>query len=293
LLPSIKLEARIEIEFAVFSSKNVSLNLSLILTSEIAMKSIEFESAQNVKVEYELASVGQRTVAAMLDVIAFLIYFLVFSLILGLSGPFGGGLDKTMFVFLLLIKIPWIFYNPLIEYLTHGQSLGKYIMGIRVVTISGERPGLREVFTRWIFKGDFIWISADPFSVLIWMAVGLLGIMFAGTSERRQRMGDAMANTIVIRNKSSMRYTLRDVLSIKSQENYTPIYANATRFTDEDMLLIKNTIQRVRLNANPETKKFAIELANESARLLGLEETPKKRLEFLQTLLQDYVVLTR
>jgi len=257
------------------------------------MKSIEFESAQNVKVEYELASVGQRTVAAMLDVIAFFIYFLIFSLILGLSGPFSGQMDKTMFIFLLLIKIPWIFYNPLIEYLTHGQSLGKYIMGIRVVTISGERPGLREVFTRWIFKGDFIWISADPFTVLIWIAVGLLGIMFAGTSERRQRMGDAMANTIVIRNKSNMRYTLRDVLSIKSQDNYTPIYANAIRFTDEDMLLIKTTIQRVRTNANPETKKFAIELADESARLIGLEETPKKRLEFLQTLLQDYVVLTR
>ncbi|NVK63380.1 MAG: RDD family protein [Flavobacteriales bacterium] len=260
------------------------------------MKSIEFESAQNVKVEYELASVGQRTVAAMLDVIAFFIYFLVFSLILGLSSPFGmdaEGAGKTMFVYLLLIKIPWIFYNPLIEYITQGQSLGKYIMGIRVVTISGERPGLREVFTRWIFKGDFIWISADPFTILIWIAIGLVGILFAGTSERRQRMGDAMAGTIVIRNKSSMRYTLRDVLSIKSQDNHTPTYINATRFTDEDMLLIKNTIQRVRLNPNPETKKFAIELADESARLLGLEETPKKRLQFLQTLLQDYVVLTR
>lgn len=260
------------------------------------MKSIEFESAQNVKVEYELASVGQRTVAAMLDVIAFLIYFLIFSIILGLSSPFSASVDgvgKTMFLFLLLIKIPWIFYNPLIEYLTHGQSLGKYIMGIRVVTISGERPGLREVFTRWIFKGDFIWISADPLTILIWMAIGLIGILFAGTSERRQRMGDAMANTIVIRNRSSMRYTLRDVLSIKSQDNYTPVYTNAIRFTDEDMLLIKSTIQRVRSNPNPETKKFAIELANESARLIGLEETPPKRLEFLQTLLQDYVVLTR
>jgi len=27
--------------------------------------------------------------------------------------------------------------------------------------------------------------------------------------------------------------------------------------------------------------------------LIGLTETPQKRLEFLQTLLQDYVVLTR
>ena len=83
------------------------------------------------------------------------------------------------------------------------------------------------------------------------------------------------------------------MLSIKNKENYTPEYPNATIFTDEDMLLIKNTIQRVKANPNDETKKFAVELANESARLIGLSETPKKRLKFLQTLLHDYVVLTR
>jgi hypothetical protein len=59
------------------------------------------------------------------------------------------------------------------------------------------------------------------------------------------------------------------------------------------MLLIKNTIQRVKANPNEETKRFAIELADRSAQLIGLEETPEKRLQFLQTLLQDYVVLTR
>ena len=257
------------------------------------MKSIEFESAQNVKIEYELASVAQRSAAAFIDVAAFVIYFLLFNVVVGLPDFFSEDLGKTLFIQLLLVKIPWIFYNPLIEYLTQGQSLGKYVLGIRVVTVSGERPGLREVFTRWIFKGDFMWISASPFLALFWLVIGLLGIVYAGTSERRQRMGDVMANTIVIKNKSSVRYTLRDVLSIKNQENYTPVYPNAIRFTDEDMLLIKNTIQRVRANPNPETKKFAIELANESARLLGLEETPKKRLQFLQTLLQDYVVLTR
>ena len=102
-----------------------------------------------------------------------------------------------------------------------------------------------------------------------------------------------MANTVVIKNKSSVNYTLGDVLSIKSMENHTPTYPQVTRFTDEDMLLIKNTIQRVHQYPNPETKKFAVELADETARLLGLQETPPKRMEFLQTLLQDYVVLTR
>ena len=256
------------------------------------MKSIEFESAQNVKIEYELASVGQRVAATIIDVFAFVIYMVICGMVIGFTGFFEPDLGSFLFFQLLLIKLPWIFYNPVIEYLTHGQSLGKYILGIRVVTISGERPGLREVFTRWMFKGDFIWISAD-FLVLFWFGIGVMGIVYAGTSERRQRMGDIMANTIVIKNKSSIHYSLKDVLSIKNQENYTPEYPQAIRFTDEDMLLIKNTIQRVRANPNSATKKFAGELADESARLLGLPETPEKRMKFLQTLLQDYVVLTR
>lgn len=257
------------------------------------MKSIEFESAQNVKVEYELASVTQRTAAAFIDISAFVLYVIIFNLVVGLPDFFSTNVGMSDFVRLLLIKIPFIFYNPVIEYLTQGQSLGKYILGIRVMTVDGERPGLREVFTRWLFKGDFLWISANPLYVLFWLVIGILGIIYAGTSERSQRMGDVMANTVVIKNRSSVRYTLRDVLSIKSQSNYKPIYPGAIRFTDEDMLLIKNTIQRLQTNPNPATKKFAIELADESARLLGLSQTPKKQLEFLQTLLQDYVVLTR
>ena len=256
------------------------------------MKSIEFVSAQNVKVEYELASIAQRTAAAAIDVAVFLIYFFVFSNLLGLTHVFDSNVGSEMFVSLLFLKIPWIFYNPIVEHLTNGQSLGKYIVGIRVVTANGERVGFREVFTRWIFKGDFFWISAD-FFVLFWFGLGILGIIFGNTSERKQRLGDVMANTVVIKLKTAGQYSLKDVLSIKSQENYEPVYPKVIQFTDEDMLLIKTTIQRVRKYPNKATKDFAIDLANRSAELLGLEETPSKRMEFLKTLLQDYIVLTR
>lgn len=256
------------------------------------MKTIEFKSAQNVKIEYELASVGQRVAAALIDFFAFMVYFFILLMVFGASKLFLASPGTVEFFFLLIIKLPFVFYYPFIEYITQGQSLGKYILGIRVVTVTGERPGLREVFTRWLFKGDWVWIKADLF-VLLWFGVGIVGIIYASTSQRRQRLGDLMANTVVVKNKSSVRYSLRDVLSIKNQDNYSPVYPNAIRFTDDDMLLIKNTIQRVKKYPNPATKKLAIELADRSAELIGLEETPQKRLEFLQTLLHDYVVLTR
>ena len=256
------------------------------------MKNIEFISAQNVKVEYKLASTQLRTLATFIDMFIFFIYYISITSFLGLSLKLNANLGTSMFVQLLILKIPWIFYNPIVEYFINGQSLGKYIVGIRVVTVNGERVGLREVFTRWIFKGDFLWISAD-FFVLFWFGLGFLGMIFSNTSLRQQRLGDIMANTVVIKIKKTVEYSLNDVLSIKSLENHEATYPDVIRFTDEDMLLIKTTIQRVKKYPNTETKNFAIELANRSAVLLGLDETPAKRMEFLQTLLQDYIVLTR
>jgi uncharacterized RDD family membrane protein YckC len=263
------------------------------------MKSIEFVSAQNVKIEYEYATVIQRCTSALIDTAMLALYIAIMFALLSNSG-----FDQYMLVELFLLKLPWIFYHPVLEYLSHGQTLGKYALGIRVVTYSGERPGFREIFTRWIFKGHFMWISFSFATIfngagdlvvigIIHIIMGLVGLMYASVAEKSQRMGDVMAGTVVIKDKSSIRYSLKDVLSIKNQENYTPEYPGVVRFTDEDMLLIKNSIQRVRKYPNPETKKFARELADESAKLIGLSETPNKRLKFLQTLLQDYVVLTR
>ncbi|MES2556721.1 MAG: RDD family protein [Bacteroidota bacterium] len=247
------------------------------------MKTISFTTAQYVKIDYELAPAVYRVVASFLDFVLLLIYMLIASLFVD-AALFQVETQGTHeFITVLLIRLPWFFYSPIIEYLTNGRSLGKYIMGIRVVRANGETAGLREYFTRWIFRVVDIWIGG----------FGFLAILLAGTTERRQRLGDIMANTVVIRTKDTQIYSLRDLLSIKSQQNHEPTYPAVIRFSDEDMLLIKNTIIRVQRYPNDANKAFAIELANETAQLIGLPETPSKRMEFLKTVLQDYVVLTR
>ncbi|MFY7991079.1 MAG: RDD family protein [Fluviicola sp.] len=248
------------------------------------MKTVAFTTAQFVKIEYELASPAVRAVASFLDILTLFIYMMIMSVILNISlFQSGMGMDGAEALNTFLISIPWLLYSPIIEFLTNGRSLGKLVMGIRVVKSNGETAGLREYFTRWIFRVVDLWVGG----------FGFLALLLSGTTEKRQRLGDIMADTVVIRVRDTQTYTLSDVLNIKNTDNHVATYPEVIRFSDEDMLLIKNTILRVQRYPNDETRKFAIELAHETARLIGLEETPQKKMEFLRTVLQDYVVLTR
>lgn len=250
------------------------------------MKTISFTTSQFVTIDYELASPVYRAVAAFLDVVFLLIYLLIASWFISanlLNVEFNELQDRMSLLSVFLLRLPWLLYSPVIEWLTNGRSLGKLIMGIRVVKSNGETAGLREYFTRWIFRIVDIWVGG----------FGFLALLVSGTTEKRQRIGDIMADTVVIKVKDTQLYNLKDVLSIKNSDNHVPTYPNVIRFSDEDMLLIKNTILRVQRYPNQANKDFAIELADETARLMGLQETPPKRMEFLKTVLQDYVVLTR
>jgi uncharacterized RDD family membrane protein YckC len=247
------------------------------------MKTISFTTAQYVKIDYELAPAAYRAVASILDIIFFAIYMVIITMIFASNIWDLRSEDTLVLMLTILLRLPWLLYSPLMEYFTNGRSLGKMIMGIRVVKENGETAGLREYFTRWVFRPIDIWIGG----------FGFLALLLAGTTEKRQRLGDLMAQTVVIKTRDTQVYSLRDVLNIKNTDNHTATYPAVTRFSDEDMLLIKNTILRVQRYPNDANKNFAIELANETAKLIGLPETPQKRMEFLRTVLQDYVVLTR
>lgn len=250
------------------------------------MKTIAFTTAQFVRIDYELSPAGFRVLASLLDMAALLIYWVILRVLLGIDlfELLFGRMDQAMnFLWWLLWQIPWLFYSPIMEYLTNGRSLGKFVCGIRVVKVSGETAGLREYFTRWVFRAVDIWLGA----------FGLLALLFAGTTERRQRLGDIMADTVVIRTRDQRIYSLREVLNIKSQETHTATYTGVTRFSDEDMILLKNAIIRCQRFPNADNRQMILDLSKQTADLIGVTELPKNKLDFLKAVLQDYVVLTR
>jgi uncharacterized RDD family membrane protein YckC len=109
--------------------------------------SVRIQTSQNVELEYEPASIGDRILATILDRLIYigwvLFWILIYSL-LKLSG------DMSVFVVILTIALPIMMYPILTEYFLNGQTLGKRAMNIRVVLLNGNQPTLGAYILRWL-----------------------------------------------------------------------------------------------------------------------------------------------
>jgi len=252
---------------------------------------LTFKSSQHVLIDFEAASVFQRISAYILDTVILSIYLFIAMMSIQFDDLFTD-FGTWMFMTLLFIKLPWILYQPVMEYVTGGQTIGKMVVGIRVLKMNGDRVGFKEVMTRWFFRGDFLWVSANYF-ILFLPLLNIIDAFICGLSVNNQRIGDSLGGTIVVKSKSAQFYSLNDVLKIQTNENFVPIYPQVVRFTDEDMIYIKNCIQQMKRYKNKDLETLISKIADESARLMHLEQTPKEPTKFLETILNEYVVLTR
>ena len=113
-----------------------------------------FITGQFVRIDQQLANAGQRVVAAILDLIfKFIMASTLVSLVLGAGGAFYRYGNESMAVFLsyFFVLLPVLCYDMIFEYFCNGRSLGKMIMGLRVVAADGSKPSSTSIFFRFIF----------------------------------------------------------------------------------------------------------------------------------------------
>lgn len=246
------------------------------------MKQIDILTSNNVTIQYQLASLLQRGVAFLLDTVFLWVFYII--LIYFIVGLAMGGVDEPTVYWTIVIVffIPaYVFYDLICEVFFKGQSAGKAIMSIRVVKANGQLAEPGDYFIRWAYR-----------LVDVGMSLGGIAAIFISSSQNSQRLGDMAANTVVIKTKPENRYHLRDILQL-TKKDYEPTYPQVTSLSDEDLLLIKNAIDKVQSYPNDANKKFVLKLVKKTAELLNIEEIPKNKITFLKTLLKDYVMLTR
>lgn len=248
------------------------------------MSSIEIRTTQNVTIEYDAATLWERLIASLIDgIIVLAIYLLLVLLIVSAGESNLIEMEDWWFLFMLLFPIAgFLLYNFLSEILNNGQTWGKKAMGIKVIRLDGKEAGLSDSLLRAVF-----YLVDGLFTFCI------LGAILIASTGKRQRMGDMTANTTVIKLKPSLRFGLDDILRINTLDNYEPQYPEVRRYSEQDMLFIKNVLSRYRKHPNEAHRKVVIELVNKIQEQLGLQNVPADKPEFLKNLIRDYIVLTR
>jgi uncharacterized RDD family membrane protein YckC len=236
------------------------------------MRKINITTTQNVTIEYELATVMERALAALLDVVFILVGSLILYWIISSFVQFN----------IYFVIIPGsFFYHLLMESLNHGQSLGKKIFKIRVVKINGERPGFFDFMMRTAFR-----------VIDISMTLGTLAMITVSSSEKGQRLGDFLADTTIIRLINVNSFSLGQLLSMDALKSYSPSYPEVIKFKEEEMLLIKETLERYKKYPNDSHIEALQQLVRKIEGQLNVV-APADKIQFLNTLIRDYVSLTR
>jgi uncharacterized RDD family membrane protein YckC len=242
------------------------------------MQTIEINTTQNVIINYELAQLKQRIAAFFLD-------FMMIWLAIGVLSFFTAIVstsEMVTYVFYLIGLPLFFFYTLVMETLNNGQTMGKKFLNIKVVKIDGKEPQINDYLLRWVFR-----------MVDIYFSIGALATLLIGSSNRNQRLGDLLANTTLIQERPGFNLDLYDILKINTLENYQPVYPEVKKLSEEDMLLTKAVLEMASRYNNKAHQEAIDMLTLKLKEKLSLTEIPVNKTLFLQTLIKDYVALTR
>lgn len=227
------------------------------------MDTVSIDTPQNVHIDFEIASLGDRFLAFFLDILVMMAYVLIMTFFLR---SLTNGLNTI--AFLLLVFAPLWLYHLLFEIFFDGQSLGKMARKIKVVKLDGTQAGIGNYLLRWILR------PVDSF-----MALGLIVIIF---NKNSQRIGDIAAGTTVA--KISQKVTLADTILAEYPENYKPSYPQAAHLSNEHIALIKEV-----LNNHEKVQNFHVirAITDKTKREMGITgQIPS--LLFLEQVVKDY-----
>ena len=243
-------------------------------------KTIDLRTAQNVTISYTLAGTMDRVVAYVLDtLLVSVVYWFLATVLDGLFRLLGENGGYTISLFYLFFLLGYFFIS---EIFGHGQTMGKRVMHIRVVRLDTRPLTAADVLLRTVF-----------YLVDALFSIGLLGLLLIAGTPRRQRLGDMAANTTVIKLRSDQRFSLDNILNIKSLDDYEVTYPQVTALSEADMLTVKLTLSRYQKHPNPAHAQVLRQLVERLCERLDIPRPALGQVAFLRKLLEDYIVLTR
>jgi uncharacterized RDD family membrane protein YckC len=217
---------------------------------------LSIETPEQVALEFPLAGVGSRFLAVAIDTL--LQVTIALSLLAAVSGtwsllqPSGGG---AWFVAVLVIGAFLLFYGyfAAFEAFWHGQTPGKRVIGLRVLSVTGRPARIDEAILRNLLRV----IDQLP-------GVYAIGIVTMLVSARNQRLGDLAAGTVVVHEKG-LSAPMMQVAAPPVGSGWT----GGPGLNDAELLLVETFLQRRHELAGPVREAHAHAIADRLRARLG------------------------
>src|SRR3981081_2525365 len=121
--------------------------------------------------------------------------------------------ENIQWIFRIII-LPVIIYHIVSEITMNGQSIGKKLLGIRVVNENGGKASISQFLIRCLIRtSDYMMLIIFIYTLLygpyaVWalllsILLLILDIILVASSKKAQRLGDILAHTILIRTNSN------------------------------------------------------------------------------------------
>ncbi len=269
------------------------------------MSVIKVPTNFNIDVEFEIPEFYRRLISLLIDVVIEYFYLRIADEIYkNIRSNSGYGIDTeyNMQAVGLLLFLPVLLYHVVLEITMNGQSIGKKIMGIRVVNEIGGRPSISQFLIRWLLRVSDLWIALLLFYILsnpdfgrdvetTFIVIAALGflitdIVLVVSSRKGQRIGDLLAKTILIR--INPKANIEETVFREVADNYIPSFPQIMQLSDRDINAIKSILETAR-------KKGDFNMAEAASSKIKAHlkiESALSPFDFLDTLLKDYNFLS-
>jgi uncharacterized RDD family membrane protein YckC len=211
---------------------------------------VRFETPEDVELSFDLAGPGSRAAAAMIDyLIIGAVVFALIALLIG-AGAIAIRIQDLFdpdtlaelggFAIAVLIAAVFgvnLFYFVALEQLYSGQSLGKKLLGLRVVRDGGYAVSFASSLVRNIMR--LVDMMPGPY---------LVGMMSVVLSKERRRLGDFVAGTLVVRHAKHEAPVPRFVgerYSTRKDRQFSLTRAQVDRLGRDAMSLLEGYFDRV------------------------------------------------
>lgn len=209
------------------------------------MSIIQIPTNFNIDIEFEIAEFHKRLLAYLTDLVILILYMV------GMLYVLVGSLkieEDFLGMLILVVMLPLLVYTLLTELWMNGQTVGKKILRIRVISLDGGEANLGQYLTRWFlrfyewgFVMFFFFYGSLYAGFLILFMGGITSVIIISVTPKNQRLGDLAAGTVVVNTRSAL--TLADTVFMQiDTPDYKVLFPQVMRLSDRDINTIKGVL---------------------------------------------------